>query len=154
MTDDFSCNACGGDPCTCRPDPVNHPAHYTTHPSGVECIQIAEHMNFCRGNALKYLFRAGVKEKGRELEDLKKARWYLDREIDRLAYAGTLAAPSPLSREGSEAADRALDASRRSRELTERVRVVAYLRIHENQWMSVRNAADALERGDHAKGGG
>lgn len=63
-------------------DPVNHPKHYTEHPSGVECIQITEHMNFCRGNAVKYIWRAG--EKGDEIEDLKKARWYLDREIARL----------------------------------------------------------------------
>lgn len=63
-------------------DPVNHPKHYTTHPSGVECISVTEHMNFCRGNAMKYLWRAG--EKGDEIEDLKKARWYIDREIARL----------------------------------------------------------------------
>lgn len=60
-------------------DPVNRPKHYTGHKSGVECIQIAEHFNFCLGNALKYIWRAG--EKGEALEDLKKARWYLDREI-------------------------------------------------------------------------
>lgn len=64
-------------------DPVNHPAHYKAH--GVECIQITEHMNFCRGNAVKYLFRAG--KKGDELEDLRKARWYVDREIARLEQA-------------------------------------------------------------------
>lgn len=63
-------------------DTVNHPPHYTSHPSGVECIQVTEHMNFCRGNALKYLWRAG--SKGDELEDLRKARWYIDREIARL----------------------------------------------------------------------
>lgn len=63
-------------------DPVNRPSHYTGHPSGVECIQITEHMNFCRGNAIKYIWRAG--EKGCEVEDLKKARWYIDREIARL----------------------------------------------------------------------
>lgn len=63
-------------------DPVNHPKHYTAHPSGVECIQVTEHMNFCRGNAIKYVWRAG--EKGNEVEDLKKARWYIDREIKRL----------------------------------------------------------------------
>lgn len=67
------------------PDLVNHPPHYTGHPSGVECIQITEHMNFCRGNALKYLWRAG--QKGSELEDLRKARWYIDREIKRLEKA-------------------------------------------------------------------
>lgn len=59
-------------------DPVNHPAHYTSHPSGVECITITEHMSFLLGNAMKYLWRADQKN---ELEDLKKARWYLDREI-------------------------------------------------------------------------
>lgn len=63
-------------------DAVNHPKHYNTHPSGVECIQIVEHMNFCLGNAIKYIWRAG--EKGDTLEDLKKARWYLNREIERL----------------------------------------------------------------------
>ncbi len=61
---------------------VHHPTHYTSHPSGIECIQIAEHMNFCLGNAIKYLWRSG--QKGDALEDLKKARWYIDREIRRL----------------------------------------------------------------------
>lgn len=64
------------------PDPVNHPPHYTTHPSGVECIAITEHMNFCVGNAIKYLWRSG--QKGSAIEDLKKARWYIDREIARI----------------------------------------------------------------------
>jgi hypothetical protein len=61
---------------------VDHPPHYTQHPSGVECIAIVEHMNFCRGNAIKYIWRAG--EKGDELEDLKKAAWYVEREISRI----------------------------------------------------------------------
>ena len=62
-------------------DPVNHPRHYTEHPSGVECIQITEHMGFCLGNAIKYIWRADLK--GNSIEDLKKARWYLDREISK-----------------------------------------------------------------------
>lgn len=62
-------------------DPVNNPSHYTGHPSGVEAITITEHFNFCLGNAIKYIWRAGMK--GDALEDLKKARWYLDREISR-----------------------------------------------------------------------
>ena len=66
-------------------DQVDHPAHYTSHPSGVECITITEHMTFLRGNAMKYLWRAG--SKGSELEDLKKARWYIDREIANLQEA-------------------------------------------------------------------
>lgn len=67
---------------TSAPDMVNSPPHYKSHPSGVECITVTEHMNFCLGNAVKYIWRAG--EKGSKLEDLKKARWYLDREITRL----------------------------------------------------------------------
>jgi len=64
------------------PDAVNHPPHYTAHPSGIECIQITEHFNFCVGNAMKYLWRAG--QKGDAIEDLKKACWYISREIERL----------------------------------------------------------------------
>jgi len=60
-------------------DAVNHPRHYTSHPSGVECITITEHMSFNIGNAVKYLWRVGHKVD--DLEDLKKARWYIDREI-------------------------------------------------------------------------
>lgn len=66
-------------------DAVNHPPHYTAHPSGVECIDVAEHMTFCAGNAVKYIWRAGLK--GDAIEDLKKARWYVDREIARLERA-------------------------------------------------------------------
>lgn len=62
-------------------DPVNHPSHYTNHPSGLECIQVTEHLNFCLGNAVKYIWRAD--EKGARIQDLEKARWYLDREIAR-----------------------------------------------------------------------
>ncbi len=64
-------------------DAVNHPSHYTEHPSGVECIQVTEHMNFCLGNAMKYIWRAGLKSNS-PVEDLRKARWYIDREIERL----------------------------------------------------------------------
>lgn len=63
---------------SCVIDTVNHPPHYKQVP-GVECIEVTEHFSFLRGNAIKYLWRAGAK--GDELEDLKKARWYLDREI-------------------------------------------------------------------------
>ena len=62
-------------------DMVNKPPHYLDHPSGVECIQIAEHFNFCLGNAIKYIWRADLK--GNAVEDLKKARFYIDREIER-----------------------------------------------------------------------
>lgn len=58
-------------------DPIN-PRHYRSHPSGVECIDIAEHMGFSLGNALKYIWRADLKN---GIEDLRKAAWYLNREI-------------------------------------------------------------------------
>lgn len=60
---------------------VDHPVHYNSHPSGIECIQIVESMGFCLGNAIKYIWRAD--EKGSGIEDLKKAVWYLNREISR-----------------------------------------------------------------------
>lgn len=60
-----------------------NPNHYRQHPSGVECIQVTEHMNFNLGNATKYIWRAGLKNPS-VLEDLEKARWYVDREIERL----------------------------------------------------------------------
>lgn len=63
------------------PSPVDHPTHYNSHPSGVECIVVAEAFGFNLGNVVKYLWRAD--QKGAPIEDLKKARWYLDREISR-----------------------------------------------------------------------
>ena len=63
-------------------DNVNHPKHYTNHPSGVEAIEITEHFNFNKGNAIKYIWRSA--DKGKEVEDLRKARWYIDREIARI----------------------------------------------------------------------
>lgn len=78
-------------------DEVNHPPHYVSHPSGVECITIVEHYNFNVGNAIKYLWRAGLKRSSRSTDvsqtdhvestliDLRKAAaWYVQREIDRL----------------------------------------------------------------------
>lgn len=91
----FFCNACGlyhGAP-FCTPVPptaldaiehaVSHPKHYTSHPSGVECIAVTEHFNFNLGNAIKYIWRAGLKNAD-ALTDLKKAQWYVEREIARL----------------------------------------------------------------------
>lgn len=65
-------------------DPVNHPQHYNKNPSGVECIDVIEHMNLCRGTAIKYIWRAGEKDPDKEIEDLEKAIWYIEREIVRL----------------------------------------------------------------------
>lgn len=66
---------------------VNHPEYYNKHPSGIECIQIARHYDFNIGNAIKYLWRAGLKEEEgkscdiKHIEDLKKAIWYINDEI-------------------------------------------------------------------------
>ena len=63
-------------------DSINHPSHYNSHPSGVECITITEHMTNNIGNAIKYLWRADGKN---GVEDLKKAAWYVNREIQRIS---------------------------------------------------------------------
>jgi len=63
-------------------DPVNHPTHYTSHPSGVECLTITRHMGFNLGNAVKYIWRADLK--GKQVEDLKKAAFYILDEIARI----------------------------------------------------------------------
>jgi hypothetical protein len=68
-----------------KADPVNHPKHYNAHPSGVECITVVEHMNFNLGNAVKYIWRAGLK--GGAAIDLEKARWYIEREMARIGKA-------------------------------------------------------------------
>ena len=62
-------------------DPVYHPEHYTSHPSGVECIEITRHMGFNLGNAMKYIWRDGIKYSEAPLEDLRKAIWYIQDEI-------------------------------------------------------------------------
>ncbi len=71
-------------------DMVNHPPHYCQHPSGVECIDITRHYCFSIGNAIKYLWRAGLKseasleDKDKEIQDLKKAIWYINDRIKQL----------------------------------------------------------------------
>jgi hypothetical protein len=69
-------------------DMVAHPPHYTSDPSGVECIQITRHRNFNIGNAIKYLWRGGLKDPenpGKLIEDYRKAIWYIEDEIARLS---------------------------------------------------------------------
>ena len=70
-------------------DPINHPSHYTSHPSGVECIHITRHMGFNLGNAIKYIWRAGLKGNwSQQIEDLEKAAFYIKDEIERLGDIG------------------------------------------------------------------
>jgi hypothetical protein len=64
-------------------DVVNHPSHYTRF-KGIEVIQLTEQLNFCRGNAVKYIARAGAKDPAMEIQDLEKAVWYIQREIERI----------------------------------------------------------------------
>lgn len=70
-------------------DPINHPSHYTSDPSGVECIEITRHRNFNIGNAIKYLWRAGLKDGNSDIQDLQKAAWYINDEIKRLKQNGS-----------------------------------------------------------------
>lgn len=60
-------------------DNVNNPKHYNDHASGIECIDVTKHESFCIGNAMKYIWRH--KSKGKPIEDLKKAIWYLEAQI-------------------------------------------------------------------------
>ena len=64
-------------------DTVDHPPHYMAHPSGVECIDVTEHMGFNLGNAVKYIWRCDLKHDDAGIEDLEKALWYINREIGR-----------------------------------------------------------------------
>lgn len=69
-------------------DPVNHPSHYTD--GKIEVIDFIEdkNLNFCRGNAVKYISRAGKKDPAKEIQDLEKAQWYINREVNRLKEKG------------------------------------------------------------------
>lgn len=86
-------------------DPVNHPSHYKD-PSGVECIDIVRHKSFNVGNAIKYVFRHN--QKGKPIEDLKKALFYIEDEVNHrdsaTQYADTTATLQKLieSRSGNE----------------------------------------------------
>ena len=62
-------------------DPVQKPSHYNSHPSGIQCIDITKHMGFNLGNVIKYVWRADLKDNA--IEDLKKAKWYIENEIEK-----------------------------------------------------------------------
>jgi len=78
----FACEPCAAEAGLEPLADATNPAHYKSHPSGIECIQVTEHMGFLAGNAVKYLWRAG--SKGDEVEDLRKALWYIERRIAQL----------------------------------------------------------------------
>lgn len=81
IADSISPPSLSEDPPQVAGDPIN-PAHYRSHPSGIECIEITRHMNFNIGNSIKYLWR--YMDKGDPIENLQKAQWYIDDEIRRL----------------------------------------------------------------------
>lgn len=60
------------------------PEHYQKNGSGIQCIELTEHMNFNLGNCVKYCVRAGLKPGSDAITDLKKGAWYIAREIARL----------------------------------------------------------------------
>lgn len=80
--------------CGMRSENVDHPRHYGGKDNPYEAIKVIEawHLGFCLGNTIKYISRAGKKTSSLLLEDLEKARWYLDREIERLRDEYTKAA--------------------------------------------------------------
>jgi len=77
-----------------KPSAIN-PSHYTSY-KGLEIIQLTEQMNFCRGNAVKYIARAGLKDKATEIQDLRKAVWYIKREIRRVKKNGGPVSTPPV----------------------------------------------------------
>lgn len=81
-------------------DYVNHPPHYKGHPKGIECIEVIEDNPFLSlGNAMKYLWRVSWGSKGRDVEDLRKAVWYIEREITRRTAAEATEDTKPLFEE-------------------------------------------------------
>lgn len=70
------------------PDMVNHPPHYTAHPKGIECIDVIEDSpSYNLGTAIKYIWRVNWGGKDNDLQDLMKAKWYLEREIAKRKHA-------------------------------------------------------------------
>lgn len=65
-----------------KEDMVNNPRHYKM--GNLECIDVTQHFNFNRGNAIKYIWRAGKKDSSKTIEDLQKAAWYINKEIKRV----------------------------------------------------------------------
>lgn len=78
---------------------VDHPPHYNAHPSGIECIDIVEHLSFNIGNAIRYLWRVGLKPGADSVQEMRKAIWYIERELDRLEDSGPTGAAAKESRE-------------------------------------------------------
>jgi hypothetical protein len=81
---------------------TTNPKHYKEHPSGIECITITENMGFCLGNALKYIWRVDLKHNDGGIEDLRKARWYIDKEIEKRMNKNEIKIPRNNNRQREE----------------------------------------------------
>ena len=113
-------------------DNVNHPTYYNSHPSGVECIEITEHYSFCVGNAIKYLWRAGLKKDGtltdidKEIEDVQKAAWYVQRHLENLQKKKKQMAEEELNRKLNEAVRVQVEAEAEQAKKNSSVRLVLH----------------------------
>ncbi len=76
---------------------VNHPRHYNAHSSGIECIELIEHLPCNLANAVKYIWRCGLKQSSDPLRDLRSAEWYVRREVDRINRFGLKYVPKPCT---------------------------------------------------------
>lgn len=90
-------------------DYVNHPPHYLGHPSGIECIDVTRHMGFNLGNVVKYIWRAGLKDQTPTLLDLRKALWYLNNEIDKIAKENEATHQKEVVRDVTEFVKKGID---------------------------------------------
>jgi hypothetical protein len=78
------------------------PDHYDVHPAGIECIEVVQHFNFNIGNAIKYLWRLGLKQGNDPITELRKAKTYIDFEIARIQNELDAAKQIERRREGKE----------------------------------------------------
>lgn len=123
-------------------DLVNHPPHYTAHASGVECIELTERLSFCLGNAVKYLWRAGLKGTTSAHEDRLKAAWYLRREATRLLPDYPAIVPTTTT---CRLAGQVLDAEESETALTALLRLL----VDDHGWfpaVELVTLADQIER--------
>jgi len=111
-------------------DPVNNPAHYCGHASGIECIQVTRHLSFNRGNAFKYIFRH--RDKGEPAQDLQKALWYIRDEIK---HKGRIVNPNEYRR---RALRKILDATPETWE------AMCYLHLCTSGVLALKTAEQAL----------
>lgn len=124
---------------------VEHPPHYTSHPSGIECIQVVEHMPFNTGNAVKYLWRAGLKTEDLRT-DLEKAIWYVNRELVRLC-GGPASLAAIATEAGPDAATEVMIGQAQHEVVRAAAALVATWREPEPPIIEERHAREAALRG-------